>query len=117
MRVTEEGFEQIKPRGGLATKFVLIWLCLFAPLSLNERMKTSATAIKNKPRAVPTILLLLCASVLALSLSGCADTNYAQAYYTPGPEARYNTYYAPYYYPYYPWYSYYGGAYYYGVIR
>lgn len=80
-------------------------------------MKTSATAIKNKPRAVPTILSLLCASVLALSLSGCADTNYAQAYYTPGPEARYNTYYAPYYYPYYPWYSYYGGAYYYGVIR
>ena len=29
------------------------------------------------------------------------------------PEARYNTFYAPDYYPYYPWYSYYGGAYYY----
>ena len=29
------------------------------------------------------------------------------------PEARYNTYYAPDYYAYYPWYSYYGGAYYY----
>ncbi len=28
------------------------------------------------------------------------------------PEARYNTYYGPDYYPYYPYYSYYGGAYY-----
>ena len=61
------------------------------------------------------MLPLLCAGLLALWLSGCADTNYM--YYTPGPEARYNTYYAPYYYPYYPWYAYYGGAYYYGVIR
>ena len=59
------------------------------------------------------MLSLLCAAVFALSFSGCADTYYGAMYYTPGPEARYNTYYAPYYYPYYPWYSYYGGAYYY----
>jgi len=49
----------------------------------------------------------------ALLLGGCADAYYA----TNGihsPEAKYNTYYAPDYYPYYPWDSYYGGAYYYG---
>jgi hypothetical protein len=78
-------------------------------------MKTSAARTINRARALSTMLALLCAGLLGLSLSGCADTNYM--YYTPGPEARYNTYYAPYYYPYYPWYSYYGGAYYYGVIR
>ena len=32
------------------------------------------------------------------------------------PEAKYNTYYAPDYYPYYPWDAYYGGAYYYGEL-
>jgi hypothetical protein len=57
------------------------------------------------------MLSLLCAGLLALSLGGCADTYYAG---TRDPGSRYNTYYAPYYYPYYPWYSYYGGAYYYG---
>jgi hypothetical protein len=72
-------------------------------------MKTSATGITNTFRAVPTMLSLLCAGLFALSLGGCADT-----YSYSAPEARYNTYYAPYYYPYYPWYSYYGGAYYYG---
>jgi hypothetical protein len=101
--------EQIKPHKGVGRKFILIWLCLFAPLSLNEEMKTSATAITNTSRVVPTMLSLLCAALLALSLSGCADT-----YSYSAPEARYNTYHAPYYYPYYPWYSYYGGAYYYG---
>jgi hypothetical protein len=100
----------------VATKFILIWLCLFASLSLNELMKTSATGMINAARAVPTILSLLCAALFAFSFSGCANT-YDAMYYTPGPEARYNTYYAPYYYPYYPWYAYYGGAYYYGVIR
>jgi hypothetical protein len=89
---------------------------LFAPLSLNGQMKTLGTAITNKSRAVRTMLPLLCAGLFALSFTGCANT-YDAMYYTPGPEARYNTYYAPYYYPYYPWYSYYGGAYYYGVIR
>jgi uncharacterized protein YceK len=55
------------------------------------------------------MLSLLSAGLFALSLGGCANT-----YSHSAPEARYNTYYAPYYYPYYPWYSYYGGAYYYG---
>jgi hypothetical protein len=55
------------------------------------------------------MLSLLCVGLFALSVGGCADT-----YSYSRPEARYNTYYAPYYYPYYPWYSYYGGAYYYG---
>jgi hypothetical protein len=75
-------------------------------------MKTSA--ITNGSRAVQTVLSLLCAGFLGLSLGGCAGTYYAE---TPAPESRYNTYYGPYYYPYYPWYAYYGGAYYYGVIR
>jgi hypothetical protein len=82
---------------------------LFAPLPLNEQMKT--TAVTNTSSALPTILSLLCALLLALSLGGCANTYYAE---TSNPESRYNTYYGPYYYPYYPWYSYYGGAYYYG---
>ena len=49
----------------------------------------------------------------ALLLGGCSDVPYA----TNGihsPEAKYNTFYAPDYYPYYPWDAYYGGAYYYG---
>jgi hypothetical protein len=50
----------------------------------------------------------------ALLLTGCADAYYVDTNHTP--EARYNTYYGPYYYPYYPWYSYYGGAYYYGNV-
>jgi hypothetical protein len=104
------------PGVGVATKFILIWLCLFAAVSLNERMKTSETGMINAVRVVPTILSLLCAALFALSFSGCANT-YDAMYYTPGPESRYDTYYAPYYYPYYPWYAYYDGAYYYGVIR
>ena len=55
------------------------------------------------------MLSLVCASVFALSLGGCADTYYAEA-----PESAYNIHYGPDYYPYYPYYSYYGGAYYYG---
>jgi hypothetical protein len=78
-------------------------------------MKTSVTGMINAARVVPTMLSLLSAGLFALSFSGCADTSYM--YSTPGPESRYDTYYAPYYYPYYPWYAYYGGAYYYGVIR
>ena len=76
-------------------------------------MKTSA--ITNTSRAVQTVLLLLCAGFLGLSLGGCAGTYYPEASATP--ESRFNTYYGPYYYPYSPWYAYYGGAYYYGVIR
>jgi len=107
---TTEVIESSSHRGG--TNFILIWLCCFARLSLNERMKTSA--ITNTSRAVQTVLLLLCAGLLGLSFGGCAGTYYAE---TPAPESRFNTYYGPYYYPYYPWYAYYGGAYYYGVIR
>jgi hypothetical protein len=80
-------------------------------------MKTSAIGMMNTARAVSTMLSLLCSGLLALSLNGCATTNYDAMYYTPGPESRYDTYYGPYYYPYYPWYAYYGGAYYHGVIR
>ena len=46
-------------------------------------------------------------------LCSCADVHYANNGFR-SPEAKYNTYYAPDYYPYYPWDSYYGGAYYYG---
>ena len=51
--------------------------------------------------------------IFALLLGGCADTYYVNNGIR-SPEAKYNTYYAPHYYPYYPWYAYYGGAYYYG---
>ena len=49
----------------------------------------------------------------ALLLGGCADV-YNANNGIRSPEAKYNTYYAPDYYPYYPWDAYYGGAYYYG---
>jgi len=67
---------------------------------------------KKRHDQAAVIISLLCAAAFVLLISGCADTYYADVSRTP--EARYNTYYAPYYYPYYPWYSYYGGAYYYG---
>jgi len=72
-------------------------------------MKTLAAAIMKSGQGKQAMLSILCATVLALSLGGCANTYYSE---TSNPEARYNTYHAPYYYPYYPWYSYYGGAYY-----
>jgi hypothetical protein len=53
------------------------------------------------------------AVAFALSLGGCADLHYANNGIR-SPEAKYNTYYAPDYYPYFPWDGYYGGAYYYG---
>jgi hypothetical protein len=69
-------------------------------------------AISKKRRAEAAVILsLLCGALFVCLVGGCADTYYADTGRTP--EARYNTYYAPYYYPYYPWYSYYGGAYYY----
>lgn len=64
---------------------------------------------KNRRDLSTAILSLLCAAFFALSLGGCAEA-YVDANRTP--EARYNTYYAPDYYPYYPWYGYYGDAYY-----
>ena len=70
-------------------------------------------ATSNTRRGVAaTMLSLLCAGLLDLSLGGCAAEYYADTYYTP--EYRYNTYYGPDYYPYFPYYSYYGGAYSYG---
>jgi len=67
---------------------------------------------KNKQH-VATILSLLGAMTFAFLLGGCADVQYANNGFR-SPEAKYNTFYAPDYYPYYPWDSYYGGAYYYG---
>jgi hypothetical protein len=77
-------------------------------VSSNERPKR-VTAIRTKSRHVVLTFSLVGVVAFALLLGACADT-----YYTRSPEARYNTYYAPDYYPYYPWDAYYGGAYYYG---
>jgi len=66
--------------------------------------------VKKRRHVLAAIVSLLCAAAFVLLISGCADTYYTDVSRTP--EARYNTYYAPYYYPYYPWYGYYGGAYY-----
>jgi hypothetical protein len=70
--------------------------------------------VKKRRHVIAAVFSLLGAVVFALLVSGCADVYYADINGNRTPEARYNTYYAPYYYPYYPWYSYYGGAYYYG---
>ena len=61
---------------------------------------------------VVSIFSLVSAVTLTLLLGGCADAPYANNAIR-SPEARYDTYYAPHYYPYYPWDAYYGGAYYY----
>jgi hypothetical protein len=68
-----------------------------------------STIRKNRGIAA-AVVSLFSAGFLVLSLGGCAETAYVGTYHAP--ESRYNTYYAPDYYPYYPWYSYYGGAYY-----
>jgi hypothetical protein len=81
-----------------------------ASLQMSAPNIVTAT-IKKRRRVMAAVFSLLGSLVFALLFSGCADTYYADTSRTP--EARYNTYYAPYYYPYYPWYSYYGGAYYY----
>lgn len=70
------------------------------------------TTTTNASRRATATLLSLCAGLFALSLGGCAEAYYADAYNTP--DYGYRTYYGPDYYPYYPYYSYYGGAYYYG---
>ena len=64
-------------------------------------------------RAIPATLSLWCLALFALLAGGCADAYYANLNANRTPLARYNTYYAPDYYPYYPWDGYYGGAYYY----
>jgi hypothetical protein len=70
--------------------------------------------LKKRRPVVTAIFSLVCAAVFALLVSGCADTYYANVNANRTPLARYNTCYAPDYYPYYPWDAYYGGAYYYG---
>ena len=59
------------------------------------------------------LVWLVNTAAFALLIIGCADTYYATNRIR-APEAKFNTYYAPDYYPYYPWDGYYGGAYYYG---
>jgi hypothetical protein len=71
------------------------------------------TAKRKKSRQVTTSFSLVSAVAFVLLLTGCADVYYANNGFR-SPEAKYNTYYAPDYYPYYPWDGYYGGAYYYG---
>jgi hypothetical protein len=85
-------------------------LHLLDPLRSNERPKALVTATIKKRRDSITIVSLVYAALFAFLLSGCADVYHVDSNRTP--EARYNTYYAPDYYPYYPWDSYYGGAYY-----
>ena len=70
-------------------------------------------AKQKNNRHVATIFSLVGAVTFAFLLGGCADVHYADTRIHP-PEARYNTYYGPDYYPYFPWDGYYGGAYYYG---
>ena len=90
-----------------------IFLLAFATgLSSNERPKRVTAKQKNN-RHIAKILSLVGAATFAFLLGGCADTYYASNR-VRSPEARYNTYYAPDYYPYFPWDGYYGGAYYYG---
>ena len=78
----------------------------------NERPKR-VTAERKKSQYSITIVSLVAAVVFAILLGGCANVHYANSGIRT-PEARYNNYYAPDYYPYYPWDAYYGGAYYYG---
>jgi hypothetical protein len=70
-------------------------------------------AKRKTTRHVITIFSLIGTMACALLFAACADVHYASTA-IHSPEARYNTYYAPDYYPYYPWDGYYGGAYYYG---
>ena len=56
------------------------------------------TTTNTSRRATATLLSLLCAGLFALSLGGCAEAYYADAYYTP--DYGYKTYYGPDYYPY-----------------
>jgi hypothetical protein len=81
-------------------------------VSSNEHPKRVIAKRKESWYAVK-IASLVGVAAFALLLGACADVYYA-GNGTRAPEAKYNTYYAPDYYPYYPWDGYYGGAYYYG---
>jgi hypothetical protein len=93
---------------GSADAFFL--LALVELLRSNDRPKALVTRMTKRRRDAVTIVSLLYAALFAFLLSGCADMYYVDSNRTP--EAPYNTYYGPDYYPYYPWDSYYGGAYY-----
>jgi hypothetical protein len=69
--------------------------------------------IKKPRRLFAAVFSLFGLIVFAVLISGCAGVYSVETSGNRTPEARYNTYYAPDYYPYYPWYAYYGGAYYY----
>ena len=71
------------------------------------------TAKRKNKSYIVTISSLVAAVAFSILLGGCADAYYANNG-IHSPEAKYNTFYAPDYYPYYPWDGYYGGAYYYG---
>jgi hypothetical protein len=89
---------------------LIFCLHLLEPLRSNERPKALVIAITKKRRDSAAVIVSLYAVLFAFLLSGCADMYYVDSNRTP--EAPYNTYYGPDYYPYYPWDSYYGGAYY-----
>jgi len=97
--------------GGCADALFFL-LAFVKGLSSNKRPKRVAAKRKNCRHFV-TIFSLIGAVGLALLFGGCADVYYADNW-KHSPEAKYNTYYAPDYYPYYAWDAYYGGAYYYG---
>jgi len=88
-------------------------LLAFAKGVPSNKRPQRVTAERQKSRFVITIVSLVAAVAFAILFGGCADVHYANSGIRT-PEARYNTYYAPDYYPYYPWDAYYGGAYYYG---
>ena len=71
------------------------------------------TAKRKSSRYFVKISSLISALAFALLLGGCADVHYANNG-IHSSEAKYNTYYAPDYYPYYPWDGYFGGSYYCG---
>ena len=71
------------------------------------------TAKRKNRKHVIAILSLVGAVAFSFLVGGCADVYYANNG-IHSPEAKYNTFYAPDYYPYYPWDGYFGGAYYYG---
>jgi hypothetical protein len=91
----------------------LIFLLAFAKGVPSNEPPKRVTAKRKQSRNIITIFSLTSVLFCALLCGGCADVHYASNV-IHSPEARYNTYYAPDYYPYYPWDGYYGGAYYYG---
>ena len=69
------------------------------------------TALTQRRRDTTAFIVsLLCAASFGFLVGGCAEMYSVDTNHTP--EAKYNTYYGPDYYPYYPYCSYYGGAYY-----